>query len=87
MITAGTNVTWLADNLSKTLDNIGGITSNLNAQVQANSLILSEISSLVVDADEFVQGLKRNWLLKGSFRPSSNSPPPSVLQPSVGGLK
>jgi hypothetical protein len=87
LVTADTNLTLLAGNLNKTLENIAGITSNLNSQVQANSLILSDISSLIVNADDFVQGLKRNWLLKGAFGPGTNPPPPSLVQPTVGGRR
>jgi hypothetical protein len=67
-----------------TLDNMANLTSNLNAQVQANSLMLSQISELIVHADDMVQGLKRNWLLKGSFGPQTNAPAESVIKPRLG---
>ena len=72
---------WLTPGLL----NLSGITSNLNAQVQANSFVLSEISSLVSDADDFVQGLKRNWLLRSSFKSETNPAPQGLIQPRVGG--
>ena len=83
--TAETNVALLSSNLTLTLQNVAQLTSNLNAQVQANSFILSEVSSLVVNVDDMVQGLKRHWLLKGSFAttPETNRPP-VLLQPRIG---
>jgi len=53
--------------LNLTLGNLANITSNLNNQVQANSNILSNVSSIVVHSDEFVQGLKRFWLFRHLF--------------------
>jgi ABC-type transporter Mla subunit MlaD len=54
-------------NMDALLTQLAGITSNLNAQVQANSNMLSGISKTVVDADDFVQGLKRHWLFRSAF--------------------
>ncbi len=54
--------------LTATLMNVADITSNLNAQVLANDQILAEISRLVVDTDNLVQGLKKHWLLRGVFK-------------------
>jgi ABC-type transporter Mla subunit MlaD len=82
-----TNLNTLTLNLNRTLVNLAEITGNLNTQVQANSLMLSEISSLVVNADDFLQGLKRNWLLKASFAGTTNQPIQSILKPSVGGTR
>lgn len=76
-------LTNLTARLTLTLDNLASLTSNLNAQVGANSLILSEISSVVVNADDLVQGLKRNWLLRGAFPATSNRPLESVLPPAL----
>jgi len=81
---ANTNVNLLSSNLLATLDNVANLTSNLNAQVQANGLILSEISRLIVNADDMVQGLKRNWLLRGSFGAQTNGPAESVIKPRMG---
>ncbi|NOS70005.1 MAG: MCE family protein [Verrucomicrobia bacterium] len=63
-----TNLTALAENLAVSLDNLAGITSNLHAQVAANTNMLGEISDAVIHADEVVQGLKKHWLLKSAFR-------------------
>jgi hypothetical protein len=74
---ADTNLTAL----SLTLDNLANITSNLNAQVQANSNMLAQISNIVVHSDEFVQGLKRHWLLRSAFKtPQTNAPPTGAFQ-------
>lgn len=74
-----TNLTALVENLARSLDNLADITSNLNAQVQANTNILGSISEAVVDADDLVQGLKRHWLLRSAFKekktPQSARPP------------
>jgi ABC-type transporter Mla subunit MlaD len=84
---ADTNLNSVSSNLNQTLFQLADITSNLNAQVQANSLMLTEISSLIVNADDLVQGLKRNWLLKSSFRPATNPPLQSIVKPSAGGAR
>ena len=69
LASANTNLTALAENLGRSLDNLANLTSNLNSQVQANTNILGEISRAIVDADSFVQGLKHHWLLRSAFRP------------------
>ena len=81
---ANTNVGLVSSNLLTTLDNVANLTSNLNAQVQANGLMLSQISELIVHADQMVQGLKRHWLLKSSFEKQTNAPPASVIKPRIG---
>lgn len=81
---ANTNVNLISTNLLVALDNVASLTSNLNAQVQANGLILSEISELIVHADQMVQGLKRHWLLRSSFEKQTNAPPASVIKPRLG---
>ena len=68
LASAYTNLTVLAENLSRSLDNLANLTSNLNGQVQANTNLLGEISRAIVNADSFVQGLKRHWLLRSAFR-------------------
>ncbi len=55
-------------NLAALLINLADITSNLNAQVQANSNMLSGIAKTVADSDDFIQGLKRHWLLRSAFK-------------------
>jgi hypothetical protein len=68
VVSANTNVTAIAASLITSLDNLGNITSNLNNQVQANSNLLTGISSTVTNADVMLQGLRRHWFLKGSFK-------------------
>jgi uncharacterized phage infection (PIP) family protein YhgE len=83
---ADTNLVAVVENLARSLDNLADITSNLNAQVQANTNILGSISKAVVDADELVQGLKRHWLLRSAFRnraiPPGETPPKDSTLPS-----
>ena len=68
LTSADTNLTRLVAGLDATLINVANITSNLNAQVQANSNILANVSSAVVRSDELMQGLKRHWLLRSAFK-------------------
>jgi len=64
-------------NLTAILFQLADITSNLNVQVQANTNMLSAISKTVMDADDFVQGLKHHWLLRSAFKNENktNAPP------------
>lgn len=84
LTSANTNVTLISSNLLISLESLANLTSNLNAQVQANGLILSHISDLIVHADDMVQGLKRHWLLRASFEKQTNAPPTSVIKPRLG---
>lgn len=63
-----TNLTVLMESFGETLEHLAAITSNLNAQVQANTNMLGSISQAVVDTDDLVQGLKRHWLLRSAFK-------------------
>jgi ABC-type transporter Mla subunit MlaD len=63
-------------NLAVLLINLADITSNLNAQVEANSNILGSVSKIVVDTDDLVQGLKRHWLLRSAFKTKATNAPP-----------
>lgn len=70
-----TNLNLLVLELSRSLDSLANITSNLNAQVQVNTNIVTSISDTIVHSDEFIQGLKRHWLLRSAFKtPKTNSP-------------
>jgi hypothetical protein len=68
-----TNMALLVEKLALSLDNLAGITSNLHAQVQANTNMLGSISKAVVDADDLVQGLKRHWLLRSAFKENTGT--------------
>ena len=78
LASVNTNLTALAENLSRSLDNLANLTSNLNAQVQVNTNILGELSRAIVNADSFVQGLKHHWLLRSAFKTKATNAPPSV---------
>ncbi|NNL67882.1 MAG: MCE family protein [Myxococcales bacterium] len=69
--------------LQKSLENVGAMTGSLREQVESNDRVLSEISSLVVDTDDLVQGLKRHWLFKGAFPapPARGGTTPTPLEP------
>jgi MlaD protein len=69
------SLTSLAEKLDQSLINLANLTSNLNAQVQVNTNILSELSTAILHTDDLVQGLKRHWLLRSAFRSSTNRPP------------
>ena len=71
-----TNLAQLVGELARSLDSLANITSNLNSQVQANTNIVKSVSDTIVHTDEFIQGLKRHWLLRSAFRePKTNAPP------------
>jgi ABC-type transporter Mla subunit MlaD len=63
-----TNLMVLMESFGESLENLAAITSNLNAQVQANTNMLGSISQAVVNTDDLVQGLKRHWLLRSAFK-------------------
>ena len=71
-----TNLTAMFEGVGSSLDNLADLTSNLNHQVQVNSNMLSEISQIIVNSDNFIQGLKRHWLLRSAFKPAKTSAPP-----------
>jgi len=73
-----TNLVAMAEGITRSLDNLADITSNLNHQVQVNSNILSQISGLVVNSDQFVQGLKRFWLFRHLFKTKTTNAPPAA---------
>ena len=73
-----TNLNANLVSLNEMILNLAAITSNLNAQVQSNDKMLSQISTLVVNTDNLVQGLKKHWLLRGVFlktNTQTNAPP------------
>jgi ABC-type transporter Mla subunit MlaD len=64
-------------NLDAILTHLSGITSNLNVQVQTNTNMVSSISKIIVDSDDFIQGLKRHWLLRSAFKVKPTNAPPA----------
>ena len=63
-------------NVDAMLMHLADVTSNLNAQVQANTNLLGGLSKIIVDSDDFVQGLKRHWLLRSAFKVKATNAPP-----------
>ena len=63
----------LSESLNQTLRHLADITSNLNHQMQTSDKILSQISSVIVNSDDLVRGLKKHWLLRGLFK-TTNAP-------------
>jgi len=80
LVSSGTNLDNLSDSIGATLENVANITSNLNAQVQSNSNVLGGISKIVADSDDFVQGLKRHWLLRSAFKVKATNAPVTPLK-------
>lgn len=76
-----TNLNQLFEQLAVSLENLAGITSNLNAQVQSNTNMLGSISQTVMDTDDLVQGLKRHWLLRSAFKKKADAKVASPTSP------
>ncbi|HEY5345127.1 MAG TPA: MlaD family protein [Verrucomicrobiae bacterium] len=81
VVNVDTNLNLLTLQVGATLENLAGITSNLNVQVQSNSNMLGSISKMVVDSDDFVQGLKRHWLLRSAFKTKEPKPTNEISAP------
>src|ERR1035437_1781683 len=77
LVNTDTNLNALTVSIGETLENLSGITSNLNVQVRANSNLLWGISKTVTDADGLVQGLKHHWLLRSAFKTKTTNQPPT----------
>jgi hypothetical protein len=69
--------------LNNALLSLASITSNLNTQVETNNTVLSNANKLVADTDNLVQGLKKQWLLRGVFEKmnKTNAVPGKAQQP------
>jgi ABC-type transporter Mla subunit MlaD len=80
LVNVDTNLNQITLEVGATLENLAGITSNLNAQVQSNSNILGSVSKIVVDTDDLVQGLKRHWLLRSAFKTTATNAPAAPLK-------
>jgi ABC-type transporter Mla subunit MlaD len=72
---ADTQLTVLAAETDRTLKNVSLITSNLNKQMQVNTNMLTEISSLITNTDNMITGLKRHWLLRSAFKEKKTNAP------------
>ena len=80
-------ITMVATELERTIENLAKITGNLHAQVRANTNIVSEVSKLIVDTDDMVQGLKRHWLLRSAFKKEKTSAPKPAPPPRKAGSR
>jgi ABC-type transporter Mla subunit MlaD len=72
ILNVNSNLASVVEGLNKSLENLAGITSNLHAQVDANTNMLTAITTAITNADDLVQGLKRHWLLRSAFKPKPN---------------
>lgn len=54
--------------LSGTLHGVDVVTGNIRNQLDSNPDLLCEVSALLRDTDDLVEGLKRHWLLRSAFR-------------------
>ena len=79
LVNVDTNLNQLTLEIGATLENLAGITSNLNMQVHSNSNMLGGISKTVMDADDMIQGLKRHWLLRSAFKNKATNAPATPL--------
>lgn len=68
LATVDTNLPAVLEGITRSLDNLAEITSNLKAQVQANTNMLGSLSKAVIDTDDLVQGLKHHWLFRSAFK-------------------
>ena len=83
-----TNLSLLVNELSRSLDSLANITSNLNSQVQVNTNLVKSVSDTIVHSDELIQGLKRHWLLRSAFKtPKTNSAPASPSAAPAGATR
>ena len=82
LVDSDTNLNQLTEQIGATLENLAGITSNLNVQVRANSNLLGGIAQSVTDADDLMQGLKHHWLLRSAFKTKPVSQPTPAPKPA-----
>ena len=76
-----TNITMLATNLDLTLIHLADLTSNLAWQVSVNTNLISDISTTIVHTDDLIQGLKKEWYLRGPFKKKKTEPVPPPKKP------
>lgn len=69
----------LVSNLNLSLENLAGVTSNLHAQVQSNTNLVTSLNRTIIQIDEFIQGLRRHWLFRSAFK--NRPPPPPAAAP------
>jgi ABC-type transporter Mla subunit MlaD len=69
-----TNLTRVAADLDATLQHLSDLTSNLATEVRANTNLVSDLATTIVHADDLVQGLKKEWFLRGPFKKKRTQP-------------
>jgi len=75
MAGVNTNLNQLTDQIGATLENLAGITSNLNVQLRGNTNLVGGAAKTMADVDDLVQGLKRHWLLRSAFKNKATNAP------------
>lgn len=65
--------------LQRTLGESEAAAGSLRSQLDSNRHVLGDVSDLVRDTDDLVQGLKRHWLLRGAFP----QPTPGASEPRL----
>ena len=70
-----TNLLTTFSNLNLSLVNLANLTSNLHTQVDQNTNLVSSINNAIIEADTFLQGLKRHWLLRSAYREKKTNAP------------
>jgi ABC-type transporter Mla subunit MlaD len=75
MTGVNTNLNQLTDQIGATLENLAGITSNLNVQLRGNTNLVGGAAKTMADVDDLVQGLKRHWLLRSAFKTKATNAP------------
>jgi ABC-type transporter Mla subunit MlaD len=73
-----TNLVMVFEDIGKSLDNLADMTGGLAKQVEANTNILTEISTIIVNTDDLIQGLKKHWFLRSAFKPEKTNTPPAT---------
>ena len=58
----------LAERVSLLEIHVADITSNLAWQVRGNTNLIGGLGKTIIDADDLVEGLKREWYLRGPFK-------------------
>ena len=79
-----TNIDFLVGSINRTLDNLAGITGNLNRQVNANTNVVADVSNLIHDTDLLVQSLRNHWFFRSAFKATTNQ---AAAKPTAKGVK
>jgi ABC-type transporter Mla subunit MlaD len=78
-------LTEVATSLDVAIDSLAQITGNLRQQVDQNTNVVTEVSRLIINTDNLVQGIKRHWLMRSAFRSdpksSESTKPTAPLRP------